>query len=127
MHKFEVTVKDTGSLAQEMQVGIRYVSHGYEDEYMLKRGCTTDIQPTTYIARMASSVMSRFCAYIFPRYDLTIHLGKPYGPEYFYGEYGAGNYELGIIIKGVMSKEEAKRIEDMLNRIVAESQREAMA
>lgn len=125
MQRFEVTVNDTGLIAQEMQVGIRYVSRGYEDEMMLTRTCSTDILPTTFVARMATAVMSRFCAYIFPRYDLTIHLGQPYEPYYTYGGEPT-NYEMGIIIKGVMSKGEQTTLLEMLNRIVAESQREAM-
>lgn len=124
MQQFEITVKDS-NYAGEMEIGICHVSRGYEDELAIKRSCSTDIPKTTYIARMATAVMSRFCAYIFPRYDVTIHLGKPREPYYFYGEYGS-SYEMRIYIRGVMSKEEQDRLVELLNRVVAESQREAM-
>jgi len=126
MQKFEVTVKEANYVG-EMEAGIRLVSTRREDEYFtLKRKCSTDVPDTVYIARVATAIMSKFCAYVFPRYDITIHLGKPHEPYYYFGEYGKC-YEIRVHVRGVMNKIEQARLVEELNRIVGESQMEAMS
>lgn len=125
MKKFEVTVQNS-KYEQEMQVGVRVVTPSHMDDMDRIRwyNSSEDKPDTVYLARVATAVMSRFCAYIFPKYGITIELGKPLDAYYSYNQ--TLTHEMRIIIKGYMDKIEQDRMLEMLNIIVAESQREAM-
>src|SRR5665647_674519 len=112
MQRFEVTVADN-KYSEEMQIGIRFQSSGYEDE-MYHKYSSEDRHDSVFIARVATAVMARFCAYIFPKYEIKIELGKPHEIRYSYDSNPV--YELRVIIKGYMTKSEQTIMIDQLNR-----------
>lgn len=123
MQQFEVTVKE--GYDGEMQVSVFLRSTSIHEEHMYKQYSSDEIPQSLFISRVASAVMSRFCVFLFPRYEIRLELGKPMDTYYALSQNDM-MYELRIAIKGYMNKLEQERMVDELNRIVAESQREAL-
>ena len=123
MQKFEVTVKQS-EYSEEMEVGVRLLSTSFHEETMFRRYSSDEKPDSLHISRVASAIMSRFCVFLFPRYEIRMELGKP--TDVYYSLSPDLAYELRVSVKGHMNKLEQDRMVEELNRIVAESQREAL-
>lgn len=122
MKNFEVTVQEN-KISHEVECHISLQSNGFEDLY---NNYPNKVPEYVYLARVANSVMSRFCALLFPRYEVMIRLGRPIEYRYYNDDgYGTLTKELVVRITGYMDESEKHRLVEMLQRIVAESQREA--